>query len=60
MLTRVGGIGPEDQLEVVKSSTDGATMIADDSWIDLPVGYNLNDHVNVCSPPSTSVMMSGR
>ncbi|KAI1815815.1 carbohydrate-binding module family 1 protein [Poronia punctata] len=40
------GIGPKDQLEVVKSSTDGPTMISNSSWIDLPVGYNLNDHVN--------------
>ncbi|KAI0106155.1 fungal cellulose binding domain-containing protein [Nemania sp. FL0031] len=40
------GIGPQDQLQVVKSSTDGPTMIANSSWINLPVGYNLNDHVN--------------
>ncbi|KAJ2998041.1 hypothetical protein NUW58_g451 [Xylaria curta] len=40
------GIGPQDQLEVVKSSTDGPTMISNSSWIKLPVGYNLNDHVN--------------
>ncbi|KAI1823085.1 fungal cellulose binding domain-containing protein [Xylaria intraflava] len=40
------GIGPQDQLEIVQSSTDGPTMISEDSWIDLPVGYNLNDHVN--------------
>ncbi|KAI0206366.1 fungal cellulose binding domain-containing protein [Astrocystis sublimbata] len=40
------GIGPQDQLEIVKSSEDGDTMISSDSWIDLPVGYNLNDHVN--------------
>ncbi|KAI0445879.1 fungal cellulose binding domain-containing protein [Xylaria telfairii] len=40
------GIGPQDQLEVVKSSTDGATMISNSSWIKLPVGYNLDDHVN--------------
>ncbi|KAI1506028.1 cellobiose dehydrogenase [Biscogniauxia marginata] len=39
------GIGPKDQLDVVKNSTDGATMISQDSWINLPVGYNLNDHV---------------
>jgi cellobiose dehydrogenase (acceptor) len=40
------GIGPEDQLNVVKNSAlDGATMIASDQWIKLPVGYNLNDHV---------------
>lgn len=43
----VGGIGPTDQLNVVKNSTDGPTMIASDSWINLPVGYNLDDHVGV-------------
>ncbi|ERT01715.1 hypothetical protein HMPREF1624_00009 [Sporothrix schenckii ATCC 58251] len=40
------GIGPADQLSVVKNSPDGPTMINATSWIDLPVGYNLNDHVN--------------
>ncbi|KAG7285606.1 hypothetical protein NEMBOFW57_010235 [Staphylotrichum longicolle] len=39
------GIGPTDQLNVVKNSTDGPTMISSDQWINLPVGYNLNDHV---------------
>ncbi|KAK8003575.1 hypothetical protein PG989_003294 [Apiospora arundinis] len=39
------GIGPTDQLNVVKNSTDGSTMIASDQWINLPVGYNLDDHV---------------
>ncbi|ORY00652.1 cellobiose dehydrogenase [Clohesyomyces aquaticus] len=40
------GIGPTDLLNVVKgSSIDGATMIKSDSWINLPVGQNLNDHV---------------
>ncbi|KAH7635542.1 hypothetical protein B0T09DRAFT_379333 [Sordaria sp. MPI-SDFR-AT-0083] len=39
------GIGPTDQLNVVKNSADGETMIGSDSWINLPVGYNLNDHV---------------
>jgi cellobiose dehydrogenase (acceptor) len=44
------GIGPTDQLEVVKASAlDGATMIGNDSWINLPVGYNLDDHLNVSS-----------
>lgn len=42
------GIGPTDQLTVVKNSaTDGATMISSDQWINLPVGNNLNDHVGV-------------
>ncbi|KAI0912248.1 cellobiose dehydrogenase [Ustulina deusta] len=40
------GIGPQDQLEVVKLSKDGPSMIGSDSWINLPVGYNLVDHVN--------------
>jgi hypothetical protein len=49
----IGGIGPLDQLQVVQSSTDGPTMISNSSWIKLPVGYNLNDHVNVrCPRPS--------
>ncbi|KAH9900088.1 cellobiose dehydrogenase [Xylariomycetidae sp. FL2044] len=40
------GIGPADQLEIVAGSTDGPNMIGNDSWINLPVGYNLVDHVN--------------
>ena len=32
---------------MVKNSTDGPTMIASDSWINLPVGHNLVDHVGV-------------
>jgi cellobiose dehydrogenase (acceptor) len=41
------GIGPTDQLTVVKNSaTDGASMIGSSDWINLPVGQNLNDHVN--------------
>lgn len=40
------GIGPQDQLEIVKSSADGPTMIGNGSWINLPVGNNLDDHVN--------------
>ncbi|EFQ32394.1 fungal cellulose binding domain-containing protein [Colletotrichum graminicola] len=50
------GIGPTDQLQVVKGSVDGPTMIANSSWINLPVGYNLEDHTNtdsVVSHPST-------
>ncbi|KAI1129260.1 cellobiose dehydrogenase [Nemania abortiva] len=39
------GIGPTDQLNIVRNSTDGPTMIPTDSWINLPVGYNLDDHV---------------
>ncbi|KAH7413846.1 hypothetical protein DE146DRAFT_638734 [Phaeosphaeria sp. MPI-PUGE-AT-0046c] len=41
------GIGPKDQLNIVKNSAvDGATFIKESSWINLPVGQNLNDHVN--------------
>ena len=41
------GIGPEDQLQVVQASSDGPTMINSSQWINLPVGYNLDDHCNV-------------
>lgn len=41
------GIGPTDQLEIIKSSADGAKMIGNDSWINLPVGYNLVEQMNV-------------
>jgi cellobiose dehydrogenase (acceptor) len=41
------GIGPKDQLSIVKASAiDGASMIGESSWLNLPVGQNLNDHVN--------------
>lgn len=41
------GIGPKAELTVVKNSAvDGATMIKEADWINLPVGQNLNDHVN--------------
>ncbi|KAI5860128.1 hypothetical protein GGS23DRAFT_250254 [Durotheca rogersii] len=40
------GIGPQDQLEVVASSPDGPNFIEKESWINLPVGENLVDHVN--------------
>ncbi|KAK3356573.1 cellobiose dehydrogenase [Lasiosphaeria hispida] len=39
------GIGPKDQLDVVKQSGDGSTMVASDQWINVPVGNNLYDHV---------------
>lgn len=44
------GIGPQDQLEIVAGSSDGPDMIAEDQWINLPVGYNLEDHTNVSNP----------
>ena len=34
-------------LDVVKSSSDGSTMISSDQWINVPVGNNLYDHVGV-------------
>jgi cellobiose dehydrogenase (acceptor) len=40
------GIGPTDQLQVVQTSTDGPTMINSSYWINTPVGYNLDDHLN--------------
>ncbi|SPO04774.1 probable cellobiose dehydrogenase [Cephalotrichum gorgonifer] len=40
------GIGPLDQLQVVKSSADGPTMIDEADWLELPVGENLEDHTN--------------
>lgn len=41
------GIGPASQLNVVKNSAqDGSTFIDQSQWINLPVGENLNDHVN--------------
>jgi len=39
------GIGPRDQLRVVKGA-EGAKMIDVSQWIELPVGHNLDDHVN--------------
>lgn len=51
-LTPPGGIGPADQLKIVNNSRiDGPTMISSEQWIDLPVGYNLNDHVGVSTRP---------
>lgn len=41
------GIGPADMLEVVEASSDGANMVPESDWLTLPVGQNLNDHVNV-------------
>lgn len=39
------GIGPRDQLDIV-SEAEGSAMISSDQWINLPVGYNLDDHTN--------------
>lgn len=41
------GIGPSDQLSIVKASADGARMIGNESWINLPVGSNLVEQMNV-------------
>jgi cellobiose dehydrogenase (acceptor) len=51
------GIGPTDQLQIVQSSTDAPLMISPTYWINLPVGYNLDDHLNtdtVINHPSIS------
>jgi len=40
------GIGPQDQLEIVKEA-EGNLMIDESQWINLPVGYNLADNINV-------------
>ncbi|KAJ4396268.1 hypothetical protein N0V93_000487 [Gnomoniopsis smithogilvyi] len=40
------GIGPTDQLTIVQGSSDGAKMINQSDWIDLPVGYNLAEQMN--------------
>ncbi|KAK2629463.1 hypothetical protein QTJ16_000283 [Diplocarpon rosae] len=51
------GIGPTDQLEVVLNSSEGASMINSSYWLNLPVGHNLDDHLNtdtVISHPNVS------
>lgn len=41
-------------LEIVNGSAiDGGSMIASEEWINLPVGHNLVDHVNVKHPELT-------
>ncbi|KAK4239955.1 cellobiose dehydrogenase [Achaetomium macrosporum] len=40
------GVGPEDQLQIVANSKDGATFTPKSDWIKLPVGKNLIDHLN--------------
>lgn len=40
------GIGPQDMLEVVQAA-EGDAMVVEDEWINLPVGYNLVDNINV-------------
>lgn len=40
------GIGPSDMLQIVSNSSDGKNMVSSSDWINLPVGHNLNDHVN--------------
>ncbi|KXT01440.1 hypothetical protein AC578_9541 [Pseudocercospora eumusae] len=39
------GIGPQDQLEIVKSA-ESSSMIDSTQWINLPVGEGLNDHTS--------------
>lgn len=53
------GIGPTDQINLVKGNTDAASRLPPQSdWINLPVGYNAQDNpsINVsirssCFPP---------
>jgi len=45
------GIGPSDQLSIVKSSNLTTSMAASSDWINVPVGYNLMDHLNVSQAP---------
>ncbi|KFA64590.1 hypothetical protein S40285_09344 [Stachybotrys chlorohalonatus IBT 40285] len=52
------GIGPRDQLPIVRNSTDGPTMINERSWINLPVGYNLEDHTNSFLTPASCTTTS--
>jgi cellobiose dehydrogenase (acceptor) len=46
------GIGPRDQLETVRNA-EGSKMISEDQWIELPVGHNLMDNINVSFFSST-------
>lgn len=39
------GIGPQDQLEIVKEA-EADKMVDEADWINLPVGENLDDHAN--------------
>jgi cellobiose dehydrogenase (acceptor) len=39
------GIGPQDQLEIV-AKAEGNKMVDSSQWLNLPVGYNLDDHTN--------------
>ncbi|KAK1622225.1 hypothetical protein BDP81DRAFT_485580 [Colletotrichum phormii] len=39
------GIGPKDQLDVIQKAEPDA-LIDSAQWIDLPVGHNLDDHLN--------------
>ncbi|KAK1656517.1 hypothetical protein BDP55DRAFT_569206 [Colletotrichum godetiae] len=39
------GIGPKDQLDVVRKA-EPDSLIDSAQWIDLPVGHNLDDHLN--------------
>ncbi|ORY61791.1 uncharacterized protein BCR38DRAFT_459558 [Pseudomassariella vexata] len=39
------GIGPTDQLDIVREA-DGDNLIDASQWINLPVGYDLDDHLN--------------
>ncbi|KAE9373549.1 hypothetical protein N431DRAFT_504192 [Stipitochalara longipes BDJ] len=38
------GIGPADQINIVKNGCTSVTLPDESEWIDLPVGNNLRDH----------------
>ena len=38
------GIGPADQINIVKNGCTSVTLPDESEWIDLPVGQNLRDH----------------
>ncbi|APA09589.1 hypothetical protein SS1G_06264 [Sclerotinia sclerotiorum 1980 UF-70] len=38
------GIGPADQINIVKNGSSCVTMPVESDWINLPVGKNLKDH----------------
>ncbi|KAF2497538.1 FAD/NAD(P)-binding domain-containing protein [Lophium mytilinum] len=41
------GIGPKDQLSLLKASPDGVNMVVEAEWIDLAVGHNLDDNPSI-------------
>lgn len=58
------GIGPTDQINIVKNGCADVTLPDETEWIDLPVGENLRDHpiltmtFNVTSSYNTTSMLA--